>query len=98
MWLKITAENIIGKGGNSRVYKGCTFDNKELAVKVLEPSDDVLKNFISEIEIMSNLHHKNIISLAGFCFENKSLVLVYDFLSRGCLEDNLHGMDWPSFT
>ncbi|KAI0496116.1 hypothetical protein KFK09_022423 [Dendrobium nobile] len=89
--LNFSPENIIGKGGNSRVYKGCLFDNKELAVKVLEPSDDVLKNFISEIEIMSKLHHKNIISLTGFCFENKSFVLVYDFLSRGCLEDNLHG-------
>ncbi|XP_020588055.1 probable leucine-rich repeat receptor-like protein kinase At5g05160 [Phalaenopsis equestris] len=84
-------ENIIGKGGNSRVYKGCLLDKKELAVKVLEHSDDALKNFISEIKIMSNLKHKNIISLTGFCFENKKLVLVFDFLSRGSLEDNLHG-------
>ncbi|KAL0909855.1 hypothetical protein M5K25_020761 [Dendrobium thyrsiflorum] len=95
--LNFSPENIIGKGGNSRVYKGCLFDNKELAVKVLEPSDDVLKNFISEIEIMSKLHHKNIISLTGFCFEKKSFVLVYDFLSRGSLEGNLHGKNSPGW-
>ncbi|XP_064969979.1 protein kinase STUNTED-like isoform X2 [Musa acuminata AAA Group] len=84
-------EQLIGKGGSSRVYKGCLPDGKELAVKILKHSEDVMNEFISEIEIITALHHKNIISLFGFCFENKDLVLVYDFLSRGSLEDNLHG-------
>ncbi|PKA46957.1 Receptor-like cytosolic serine/threonine-protein kinase RBK1 [Apostasia shenzhenica] len=84
-------DNIIGKGGSSKVYKGCLSDGKELAIKILKPSEDVMRDFISEIEIITNLHHKNVISLFGFCFENKNLVLVYDFLSRGSLEDNLHG-------
>ncbi|KAJ1387366.1 UspA [Sesbania bispinosa] len=84
-------ENLIGKGGSSKVYKGCLPDGKELAVKILKPSDDVLKEFLSEIEIITTLHHKNIISLLGFCFENGNLLLVYDFLSRGSLEENLHG-------
>lgn len=86
-----TTEQLIGKGGSSRVYKGCLPDGKELAVKILKHSEDVMNEFISEIEIITALHHKNIISLFGFCFENKDLVLVYDFLSRGSLEDNLHG-------
>ncbi|CAL9121942.1 unnamed protein product [Musa textilis] len=84
-------EQLIGKGGSSRVYKGCLPDGKELAVKILKHSEDVMNEFISEIEIITALHHKNVISLFGFCFENKDLVLVYDFLSRGSLEDNLHG-------
>ncbi|CAL9096307.1 unnamed protein product [Musa acuminata var. zebrina] len=84
-------EQLIGKGGSSRVYKGCLPDGKELAVKILKHSEDVMNEFISEIEIITALHHKNIISLFGFCFEDKDLVLVYDFLSRGSLEDNLHG-------
>ncbi|KAJ8483922.1 hypothetical protein OPV22_016407 [Ensete ventricosum] len=84
-------EQLIGKGGSSHVYKGCLPDGKELAVKILKHSEDVMNEFISEIEIITALHHKNIISLFGFCFENKALVLVYDFLSRGSLEDNLHG-------
>jgi len=86
-----TAENLIGSGGSSQVYKGCLSDGKELAVKLLKPSEDILKEFVSEIEIITTLHHKNIISLHGFCFENDNLILVYDFLSRGSLEEILHG-------
>lgn len=84
-------ENMIGKGGSSRVYRGCLPDGKELAVKILKPSEDVLKEFVLEIDIITTLHHKNIISLLGFCFEDGNLLLVYDFLSRGSLEENLHG-------
>ncbi|KAJ6775133.1 CALCIUM/CALMODULIN-REGULATED RECEPTOR-LIKE KINASE 2 [Salix purpurea] len=84
-------ENLVGKGGSSHVYKGCLPDGKELAVKILKPSEDVLKEFIAEIEIITTLHHKNIISLFGFCFEHNKLLLVYDLLSRGSLEENLHG-------
>ncbi|KAL9393462.1 hypothetical protein Peur_012747 [Populus x canadensis] len=84
-------ENMIGKGGSSHVYKGCLPDGKELAVKILKPSEDVLKEFIAEIEMITTLHHKNIISLFGFCFEQNKLLLVYDLLSRGSLEENLHG-------
>lgn len=82
---------MVGKGGHSHVYRGCLPDGKELAVKILKPSEDVLKEFVSEIEIITSLHHKNIISLFGFCFEDNNLLLVYDFLSRGSLEENLHG-------
>lgn len=62
-----------------------------LAVKILKPSEDALKEFVMEIEIITALHHKNIISLFGFCYEDNHLLLVYDFLSRGSLEENLHG-------
>ncbi|CAN6721023.1 unnamed protein product [Malus baccata var. baccata] len=70
---------------------GCLPDGKELAVKILKPSEDVLKEFVLEIDIITTLNHKNIISLLGFCFEDNNLLLVYDFLSRGSLEENLHG-------
>ncbi|CAA2953579.1 probable receptor-like serine threonine- kinase At5g57670 [Olea europaea subsp. europaea] len=86
-----TAENLIGKGGSSRVYRGCLPEGKELAVKILKPSEDVLELFVSEIETITSLHHSNIISLVGFCFEDNNLLLVYNLLSRGSLEDNLHG-------
>ncbi|KAK4414520.1 Proline-rich receptor-like protein kinase PERK9 [Sesamum alatum] len=85
-------ENLIGKGGSSEVYRGCLPGGRQLAVKILKPSsEDVLKQFVSEIEIITSLHHKNIISLLGFCFEEDKLLLVYNLLSRGSLEENLHG-------
>ncbi|KAK0606024.1 hypothetical protein LWI29_033291 [Acer saccharum] len=84
-------ENIVGKGGHSHVYKGCLPDGKELAVKMLKPTEDVVKEFVLEIEIITALHHRNIISLFGFCYEDNKFLLVYDFQSRGSLEENLHG-------
>ena len=86
------AEKLIGKGGSSQVYKGCFSDGQELAVKILKPSNDAMKEFVSEIEILTTLSHKNIVSLTGFCFGKDHLILVYDFLSRGSLEENLHGI------
>lgn len=83
-------ENLAGKGGCSYVYRGCLPDGKELAVKILKPSENVIKEFVQEIEIVTTLQHKNVISISGFCLEGNHLLLVYDFLSRGSLEENLH--------
>ncbi|KAK4788737.1 hypothetical protein SAY86_020056 [Trapa natans] len=87
----LTHENLVGRGGCSQVYHGCLSDGKELAVKILKPSDDVVKEFASEIDIITTFNHKSIISLLGFCHEDNKLALVYDFLERGSLEENLHG-------
>lgn len=84
-------ENLIGEGGNSYVYRGDLPDGRELAIKILKPCLDVLKEFILEVEVITSVHHKNIVSLFGFCFENNNLMLVYDYLPRGSLEENLHG-------
>ncbi|KAH6813857.1 kinase with adenine nucleotide alpha hydrolases-like domain-containing protein [Perilla frutescens var. frutescens] len=84
-------EHLIGKGGSSQVYRGCLPGGREIAVKVLKPSKDVLEHFVSEIKILTSLHHKNIISLVGFCYDENQLLLVYNLLSRGSLEENLHG-------
>ncbi|XP_018440154.1 protein kinase STUNTED isoform X2 [Raphanus sativus] len=85
------SENLIGEGGNSYVYRGDLPDGRELAVKLLKPCLDVLKEFKLEIEVITSVNHKNIVSLFGFCFENNNLMLVYDYLPRGSLEENLHG-------
>ncbi|GJN28698.1 hypothetical protein PR202_gb16855 [Eleusine coracana subsp. coracana] len=84
-------ECIVGQGGTSQVYRGYLADGGELAVKILKYSDEVLKEFVSEIEIVSSLNHKNVISLIGFCFKNDDLLLVYEYLQKGSLEEMLHG-------
>ncbi|CAN8312835.1 unnamed protein product [Cochlearia groenlandica] len=80
----------IGKGGSSRVFKGYLPSGREVAVKILKQTESVLKDFVAEIDIITTLDHKNVISLLGYCFENNNLLLVYNYLSRGSLEENLH--------
>ncbi|CAH2033537.1 unnamed protein product [Thlaspi arvense] len=84
-------DNFIGKGGSSRVFRGYLPNGKEIAVKILKQTEGVLKDFVAEIDIITTLNHKNVITLLGYCFENNNLLLVYNYLSRGSLEENLHG-------
>ncbi|KAG2254955.1 hypothetical protein Bca4012_102150 [Brassica carinata] len=86
-----STDNFIGIGGSSRVFRGCLSNGREVAVKILKQTEDILNDFVAEIEIITTLHHKNVISLLGFCFEDNNLLLVYNYLSRGSLEENLHG-------
>ncbi|PQM40510.1 U-box domain-containing protein 34 isoform X1 [Prunus yedoensis var. nudiflora] len=61
--------NVIGEGGYGKVYK-CSLDHTPVAVKVLRP-DAVNKReeFLKEVEILSQLHHPNIVLLLGACPE-----------------------------
>ncbi|KAK8947417.1 Receptor-like serine/threonine-protein kinase ALE2 [Platanthera zijinensis] len=90
-------ERLIGKGGSSLVFKGIFPDGKELAIKTLKPSKDSLQQFLSEIDVLDTLNHENIVSLLGFCLENNSFALIYDFFPRGSLEENLHRSKEHSF-
>ncbi|XP_073313676.1 protein kinase STUNTED-like [Primulina huaijiensis] len=86
--------NLIGKGGSNRVYKGVLPEGKPVAIKVLQSSEEAWKDFIQEFAIMTTVKHERITPLLGICVESSSnLVSVYDLLSKGNLEDNLHGSD-----
>ncbi|XVF45538.1 hypothetical protein PTKIN_Ptkin02bG0214300 [Pterospermum kingtungense] len=89
---KFSSENLIGKGGSNRVYKGIILpDGKAVAVKILKSSKEACKDFANEIEIISSLKHKHIMPLIGVCIKNYDLISVYDFSSKGSLEEILHG-------
>ncbi|KAL6226725.1 hypothetical protein ACLB2K_000686 [Fragaria x ananassa] len=77
--------NVIGEGGYGKVYK-CSLDQTPVAVKVLR-ADAVEKKeeFLKEVEILSQLHHPNIVLLLGACPEIGCLV--YEYLENGSLED-----------
>ncbi|THG00787.1 hypothetical protein TEA_000476 [Camellia sinensis var. sinensis] len=88
---QFSSDKLIGNGGYNRVYKGLLPGGKPVAVKVLKSSKEAWKDFTQEVDIMSSLKHKNITPLLGICVEDNELISVYDFLSGGNLEENLHG-------
>lgn len=73
------------------MYKGTLPDGKLVAIKILRTSKEAQKDFAHEVEIISSVKHKNITPLIGICVKDNDLISVYDFSSKGSLEDNLHG-------
>lgn len=47
--------------------------------------------FKTEIELLSRVHHKNVVGLIGFCFDQGEQMLVYEFIVNGTLKDSLSG-------
>ncbi|KAL3621385.1 hypothetical protein CASFOL_036297 [Castilleja foliolosa] len=89
---EFSSGNLIGKGGCNSVYKGIIpEEGKPVAVKILESSKEAWRNFIQEVDIITTLNHKRITPLHGICIEDNNLISVYDFMSKGNLEENLHG-------
>lgn len=50
--------------------------------------------FKTEIELLSRVHHKNLLGLVGFCFEQGQQMLVYEFMASGTLRESLSGNLW----
>lgn len=86
-----SAENLIGEGGYSTVYKGCLLDGTSAVVKVLKPYKNARDDFLLELNIVTSIKHKHITPLIGVCMESEHLISVYDYFHEGSLEENLHG-------
>ncbi|KAH0467078.1 hypothetical protein IEQ34_004316 [Dendrobium chrysotoxum] len=94
-------ENLIGEGGFGCVYKGALPDGKCVAVKQLKAGGGQgEREFRAEVEIISRVHHRHLVSLVGYSIFETQRLLVYEFVPNRTLEHHLHGnwlpvMDWP---
>lgn len=86
------ASRILGEGGFGLVYSGILDDGREVAVKVLKRDDHHgSREFLAEVEMLSRLHHRNLVKLIGICTEGHTRCLVYELVPNGSVESHLHG-------
>ncbi|KAK6916563.1 Serine-threonine/tyrosine-protein kinase, catalytic domain, partial [Dillenia turbinata] len=88
--------NLLGQGGFGYVHKGVLPNGKEIAVKSLKSgSGQGEREFQAEVEIISRVHHRHLVSLVGYCIAGDRRLLVYEFVPNKTLEFHLHGKDRP---
>ncbi|PVH62525.1 hypothetical protein PAHAL_3G315800 [Panicum hallii] len=94
--------NCIGRGGSGEVYKGNLKDGTQIAIKKLSAeSKQGIREFLTEINVMSNVRHPNLVKVLGCCVEGKNRLLVYEYVENNSLANALLGpknkcipLDW----
>nr|XP_016482174.1 PREDICTED: LEAF RUST 10 DISEASE-RESISTANCE LOCUS RECEPTOR-LIKE PROTEIN KINASE-like 1.2 [Nicotiana tabacum] len=101
---KFDSSRELGDGGFGTVYYGKLKDGREVAVKRLyEHNCKRMEQFKNEIEILTRLRHRNLVTLFGCTPKHsRELLLVYEYISNGTVADHLHGdrakdgfLAWP---
>ncbi|KAJ7943241.1 Receptor-like kinase [Quillaja saponaria] len=97
-----TAQNLLGEGGFGSVYKGYLPDGREVAVKQLKlGGGQGEREFRAEVETISRIHHRHLVSLVGYCISDNRRLLVYEYLPNNTLYFHLHAegrlvLDWAT--
>eukprot|EP01018_Ginkgo_biloba_P008837 Gb_01428 [translate_table: standard] len=98
--------SVLGEGGFGRVFKGVLKDGTSVAIKKLSSGGHQGdREFLVEVEMLSRLHHRNLVKLVGYYSSRDSSqhLLCYELVPNGSLEAWLHGplganhpLDWDS--
>ncbi|XP_028753590.1 rust resistance kinase Lr10-like [Neltuma alba] len=83
----------LGEGSHGTVFKGKLSAKIQVAVKVLNNSDNDGQDFINEMGTMGQIHHVNVVRLWGFCADGFHRALVYDFFPKGSLQKFIFSQD-----
>ncbi|KAL6591077.1 hypothetical protein ACP70R_050130 [Stipagrostis hirtigluma subsp. patula] len=93
----------IGAGGFGSVYRGELPDRSTVAVKRMNAlGTQGRREFLTEIAVIGNVHHVNLVKLRGFCAEGARQLLVYEYMNRGSLDQSLFrgagaaALEWPA--
>jgi len=81
----------LGEGGSGQVYKGFLSDlGRVVAVKrIFSDVEDCERIFRNEVKIISRVIHRNLVQFMGWCHEKEELLLVFEYMSNGSLDNHL---------
>eukprot|EP00897_Mesotaenium_endlicherianum_P002899 jgi/Mesen1/2637/ME000166S01754 len=81
---------LLGSGGFGRVYRGELLDGTRVAVKRhIAGSGQGSHQFFMELEVLSKVRHRHLVSLIGYCQERSEMILVYEHMPRGTLREHI---------
>ncbi|XP_037429429.1 probably inactive leucine-rich repeat receptor-like protein kinase At5g48380 [Triticum dicoccoides] len=97
-----TKENIIGTVHSGTMYKATLPDGSFLAIKRLQDTQHSESQFTSEMSTLGSARQRNLVPLLGYCIAKKERLLVYKYMPKGSLYDQLHhegsdreALEWP---
>ncbi|CAJ1786923.1 unnamed protein product [Sphenostylis stenocarpa] len=82
-------KNLIGEGKFGEVYKGLLQDGMLVAIK--KRRGLASQEFVDEVRYLSSIHHRNLVSLLGYCQENNLQFLIYEYVPNGSVSSHLYG-------
>ncbi|XP_023748414.1 receptor-like protein kinase FERONIA isoform X2 [Lactuca sativa] len=90
---------VIGRGGFGKVYRGKIINGSSFVVAAIKRLDSMSNQgaaeFWAEVDMLSKLRHCHLVSLIGYCNHGKEMILVYEYMPHGTLEDHLHKLSTP---
>ncbi|ERM96458.1 hypothetical protein AMTR_s00001p00255180 [Amborella trichopoda] len=90
---------VIGVGGFGKVFKGVLRDGTKVAVKRASTgSKQGVSEFQTEVKLLSSIRHRHLVSLIGYCEEQAEMILVYEYMENGSLNNHLYGDDLPALS
>ncbi|KAK3224030.1 hypothetical protein Dsin_011055 [Dipteronia sinensis] len=93
-------KQVLGRGAFRTVYKGVILSDARrfVVVKKLDKMEhEREKEFKTEVSVIGQTHHKNLVGLLGFCDEGEHWLLVYEYMSNGSLASFLFGISRPNW-